>query len=82
MFVYVFRVPHRCQIEGLLSALFRCYRFVAVAKARHALAAPLKPYTAVCKKAGLVNAKVGAHGTRWGARCHLTWSANVNHMTH
>jgi len=49
--VYVFRVPHSCQVEAVLSALFQCRRPVAVTGATHALQAliaPVKPYTERC----------------------------------
>jgi hypothetical protein len=37
--VYVFRVPHSCQVGALLSALFHCHRPVAFTGAIHALQA-------------------------------------------
>ena len=37
MVVYVFRVPHSCQVGALLSALFHCHRPVAFTGATHAL---------------------------------------------
>jgi len=49
--VYVFRVPHSCQVGAVLSALFQCHRPVAVTDATHALqalVAPVKPYTERC----------------------------------
>jgi len=49
--VYVFRVPHSCQVGALVSALFHCHRPVAFTNATNALqalSAPVKPYTERC----------------------------------
>ena len=49
--VYVFRVPHSCQVGALLSASFHCHRPVAFTGTTHALqalSAPVKPYTDRC----------------------------------
>ena len=46
--MYVFRLPHSCQVGALLSALCHCHRPVAFTGAIHALealSAPVKQYT-------------------------------------